>query len=1086
MTPDQSRLAERLARLPPDKREVLRKLMQAPRTEAISRRRPDERVPLTPGQQRLWLLDQLTPANPAYNESNFLRFPNAIDVEALRRALNTIVRRHEILRTTFPVIAEEPVQQVAPALTLDIPLIDLRQLPGAAREEEAMRRAAEEARRPFDLVRGPLLRAAIYRLDAADHILALTMHHIVCDGWSMGVIDVELFALYFSEVVGRPSPLPELAIQYGDYAVWLKHATAGATLARQLAYWRRQLADVPVLELPADRPRPPVFSFRGGRQPLVISGERYRALLRLGERENVTLFLVLLSAFCILLSRHTGDDDIAVGSPTAGRSHKECEPLIGFFVNTLVLRADLSGDPTVADLLARMRSVLQAALANQDLPFERVVQELQPARDKSRNPLFQVSFQLFQAPGGEGIDKTVLLPFQPLPTGIAKFDLNAQLVWTGSDVKGHIDYSSDLFDAPRIARLAGHFGCLLDAMATDPGQRISALPMLTAEEARQLAAWNATAVDYPHDSSIPEVFAKVAAAHAQAPAVRFGDQTLTYRALQRRAEAVARALAARGIGRGDPVGVFMERSLALPITLLAILKAGAAFVPLEPSYPLARLAGMLEDSGARIAVTSAGLAPRLAGIPAEIVTIEALEAAGKAAGKAAGAPRVAPGPDDLAYLMYTSGTTGRPKGVAVTHRNILRTVTGTSYVRLGPGCAVLQFAPISFDGSTFEIWGPLLNGGVLMLHPPGLPTLEELGAFIRDARIDVMFLTTGLFRQLIETSPGDLRGVRQLMFGGEAMAVTTARAAWSALPRSEVSNIYGPTECTTFATSFPITDPDGLGAVMPIGGPIGNTTAHVLDRRGRPLPAGIPGELFLGGDGVARGYWRRPALTAERFVPDPFSATPGARLYRTGDIAAWRDDGALVFFGRGDRQIKFNGYRIELGEIEATLEAHADISASAVLRAADGSRLIGFVAPRPGRVPEAAALRRFLAERLPPHMVPAQIELRERLPLTPVGKLDRDALAATVAAVTGSGRANERPRNAVEAAIAAIWEDLLPAREIGIADSFFDLGGHSLVATRLLSRLRDHFSAEVTMRQFFDDPTIAGLAEAIAEARSRP
>jgi amino acid adenylation domain-containing protein len=1085
-TQDKGAFARRVALLPPERQEALQKLLKQASgpSRTIPVRRRGERLPLTSGQQRLWLLDQMVPGNPAYNESNFLRFPYAVDVNALRRSINAVVSRHEILRTVFPVVDEEPVQRVIPELLVDIPLRDLRQLPAAEREQEALRLAAEQSLAPFDLAVGPLLRASLHRLNDAEYLLALTLHHMVCDGWSMGVFVVELFTFYYSLLMKRPSPLPDLPIQYGDFAVWQRRSIRAPHLLSQLAYWRRRLADLPTLELPTDRPRPAEFTFRGARHPLVINEPLHRALVALCEREGVTLFVLLITAFYVLLHRYTGQDDLAVGSAVAGRDRKEIEPLIGFFVNTIILRADLTGDPRLIELLRRVRETVFAAIANQDVAFERIVEELRPPRDKSRNPLFQISFQFFQRPTAKGVREEVLLPFMPVPSGIAKFDLSVELTWTENEVTGHVEYNTDLFDQGRIERLVGHYHRLLGGIVADPSCRISALPLLTpAEEQKALVEWNATASDYPRNESISQVFAGVAQAIPDAPAVRFGGATLSFRDLDRSANHIARRLIDHGVARGDPVGLYMERCLPLPAAILGILKAGAAFVPLDPSYPRERLAFILADSGAKAIVTTAAHAHGLTAFAAEVILIVDAPVPEDSTDPT----NLMAAPDDLACLMYTSGSTGRPKGAAVTHRNILRTVKGVRYVDLRPSQSILQFAPISFDASTFEIWGALLNGGTVVLHPPGLPSLHELGAFIRDARIDVLFLTTSLFRQMMEACPEHLRTVGQLMTGGEAMAVATARAAWTGLPRTRVFNIYGPTECTTFATIYEITNPDDIGSVMPIGRPIDNTTCYILDKYGNLVPIGVPGELYLGGDGVTHGYWRRPDLTSAAFVPNHFDHAVNGRLYRTGDVAAYREDGNILFLGRRDRQVKTHGYRIELAEIETVLESHPDVACAAVLSAAgEVAGLAAIVELRPGRQQTPQSLRQFLIERIPLYMVPSDVELRDQLPRTPVGKLDRDALAATVRLSRTGGGENAPPRLLTEKALAQIWEDLLMVEKVGIADNFFDLGGHSLAATRLLSRVRKQFQVDVTMRQFFDDPTIAGLAEAIASARGSP
>jgi amino acid adenylation domain-containing protein len=1068
-------LAERLSRLPAERQRVLRSLLPREQRRPLGPRRPGEAVPLTFGQQRLWLLDRLLPGNPAYNETNYIRFPYALDVPALRWSINEIVRRHEILRTGFPLVDEEPQQVVAPSLAIELPLIDLRQLPVAQRESEAMRLAAEQSRAPFNLAAPPLLRASLYRLAADEYLLALTLHHMLCDGWSLGVLDVELFTHYWSRVAGKPPLLPELAVQYGDFAVWQKQSSNSPSGAQQLDYWRRQLADLPTLSLPTDRPRPAEFGFRGARQPLHIEGARYDALRSFCERENCTANLVLLTTFYVLLHRYSGQDDVPLGTPVAARNLKELEPIIGYFVNTLVLRGDLSGNPRFVDLLGRIRETLSGALAHQDVPFDQIVETLHPPRDKSRNPLFQVTFQVFQPLASQGPAKDAFLPLLPVPSGIAKFDLAVELILTDTGLRGHIEYNTDLFDPSRIERLVTHYLQLLDGALADASLPVSDLPMLTAREREQLDGWNDTAAGYPRDRSIPEIFRAQAAARPDRPAVRFGEAQFSYGELARRADRVARYLRNCNVARGEPVAVYLQRSLDMPTVLLGILMAGAAYVPLDPNYPPARLAHMLSASGARRVVTTMEAMATMPALPAEILNVSNI----LETDETIESELLAPAPDDVAYVIYTSGTTGMPKGVAVTHRNILRTVMNAGYADLRPGQSILQFAPISFDASTFEIWGCLLNGGVLVMPAPGPLTAEELGRFIGDSHIDVLFITTALFREIVENGPQHLRTVGQILTGGEAMSPAIAKSAWNALPRTRLSNVYGPTECTTFATAYPIEDPGALGTSVPIGRPIGNTTAYILDAHGNRVPVGIPGELYLGGDGVAKGYWCEPDLTAEKFVPDRFSGTEGGRLYRTGDIASFRDDGNIEFLGRRDRQIKLSGYRIELAEIETALQAHPLVAQAAVVVTDDDpARLVGFVVAPSGVSP--ATLRDDLTARLPAFMVPAQLQICASLPLTPSGKTDRADLLQQVVPQTGQSH-NSPPESATEKALAEIWQELLRAEDIGLDDNFFDLGGHSLAATRLLSRVRRRFQVEVPMRGFFDQPTLRGLAGLVAD-----
>jgi amino acid adenylation domain-containing protein len=1073
--PAKSSLAQRLAGLPSEKKEALERLLRAKIAQGpdLKRRAAGEPVPLAYGQRRLWLVDQLKPGTSAYNETNSLRFRFPLDLDVFRRAINEIVRRHECLRMSVHVVDGTPFQNIAPFLTVDVPLIDLRHLPAAERDAEALRLAVQQSSVVFDLSEGPLLRGALYRLEANDFLFVLTMHHMVCDGWSMGIFMVELLALYWSFVAGKPSPLPELEIRYGDYAVWQHRRLSPSSLQKQLTYWRERLRDLPNLQLPTDRPRPPEYSYRGARRRLEIAGTPYASLTALAERHNTTLFTVLLAVFAVLLHRYTEQEDIAIGAPSAGRSRKELEPLIGFFVNTLVMRLTVAGKATFLEVLDNVRRTTLEAQANQDVPFERLVEELQPKRDKSRNPLFQVMFQLFQAPSAAGLRKELLLPFIPVDSGISKFDLAIELIWTEGAIQGHIEYNTDLFDASRIDRMVAHVHRLIEDVTADPTRRVSDLSLLTAEEENQLVVeWNKTSAAYPKDRTIPEIFLEQAQAAPEAPAVRFEGRTLSYRALQEKATGVAAALRSRGLRRGDLVGLYLDRCLELPAALLGILEAGGVYVPLDPAYPAERIAYLLADSGVGAVLTTSGRAEELRGFQGAVLAVDDLPAHGAGdAGPCAGTSAT-----DVAYVMYTSGTTGQPKGVAVTHGNILRLVKNVRYVNFEGKQTVLQFAPISFDASTFEVWGCLLNGGTLAIHPAGVPSLEELGAFIKAEKINLLFLTTSLFAQMIEHCAADLRAVGQVVTGGEQLFVPVAKAAWKALPRSRIVNGYGPTECTTFACAYSVGRPETLEHSVPIGRPIENTTAYVLDRYGNVMPVGVPGELYLGGDGVAAQYWRRPELTAEKFVRDPF--VPGGRLYRTGDVACYREDGNLLFFGRRDRQVKLSGYRIELAEVEAAILSHTDVcAATAALTGTQEKRLSAFYEVHAGSTLSPAALRAYLSQRLPHYLVPSHFEVVDQLPLTPNGKVDTEALARRDPGASLQGQAFLTARNPTEEAVRDIWRELLQVERVGVTDNFFDLGGQSLLGTRILSRIRNAFGVRITMREFFDRPTIEGLAE---------
>jgi amino acid adenylation domain-containing protein len=1055
-------------------------------------------LPLSFAQERLWFLDRLEPESAFYNIPAVLRLEGELHPGALEEALREVARRHEALRTVFPATDEGPVQRIAPEPDFALDRLDLSgappRSPGLPGDIE--RRIAEETARPFDLARGPLLRALLIRLGERDHVLVLTVHHIVSDGWSLGVLVREGAALYQAALDGRPSPLPEPPVQYADFAVWQRERLQGERLEAQLAWWRRELAGAPArLELPTDRPRPAVQSHRGAAEPFDIPAVLAAALGERGRERGATLFMVLLAAFETLLHRYSGQDDVLVGSPTAGRVRPELEGLVGLFVNMLVLRARFGGaEPDAgpeglpfAALLDRVRAAALGAFAHQEVPFERLVEALEVERSLGHNPLFQVSFALQNAPfTALELPGLRLLPLDA-GAGTAKFDLGLTLAEEADGrLVGSFEHATDLFDAATVRRLAGHFRVLLAAVAADPERRIGELPLLSAAEGRQIVVdWNRTASAYPREACLHELFAAQAARTPQRIALRHDRGETSYAELDARAGRLAAALRAAGVGPEVRVGLCLERSPEAIVAILGILKAGGAYVPLDPAYPAERLALLVADAAAPVLLTREALRARLPETGARVLLLEELLAAESGAPYAT--PAGAMSADNLAYVMYTSGSTGRPKGVAVTHRNVVRLVRNTNYADLGADQVFLQLAPISFDASTLEIWGPLLHGGCLAVPPSQAPALEELGRLLERFGVTTLWLTAGLFHQMVEEEPASLRGLRQLLAGGDVLSPAHVERLLAAAPGLTLINGYGPTESTTFACCHPMSsdagEDAGAGASVPIGRPIANTRVYLLDRNARPVPARVPGELWIGGDGLARGYLDRPELTAERFVPDPLGE-PGERLYRTGDLARFRADGAIEFLGRADRQVKIRGFRIEPGEIETALAAHPDVARAAVIVRGEGEdkRLIAYVVA-PGSSSEA--LRTFLRERLPDYMVPSGFVRLDELPLDPNGKVARRALArlAPHAETRGEG-GGTAPRTATEERLAEIWRDLLvwePQAAVAVEDDFFALGGHSLLATRLASRVRGRLGVELPLRAVFESPTLGELAARIDE-----
>jgi amino acid adenylation domain-containing protein len=1077
--------------LTPEKRSLLEQLLRKEEGGRPTRSLPriPPRPPVAPGdaplvfpqsfaQQRLWFLEQFAPGTSVYNVPTALRWPGPLNVAALERALNEILRRHEVLRTTFSADPEgqgTPVQVVVPSLDLPLTVADLTSVPAAAREAEAARVSVEEFARPFDLSRGPLLRALLLRLDDADHVLALTLHHIVTDGWSMGVLLRELGALYAAFAAGRPSPLPDLEIQYADFACWQRRWLQGELLESHLAYWRSHLEGAPaVLELPTDRPRPPVVSFRGATQALLLPPELTRGLEDLSRCHGVTLFMTLLAAFSVLLHRYSGQDDVVVGTPIAGRTRAEVEPLIGFFVNTLVLRTSCAANPRFEELLGRVRETTLGAYAHQDLPFEKLVEELQPERALSYNPLFQVMLVLQNTPQAGSQDGAAASEASPLvPTGLgtSKFDLTLALARSEEGLAGIFEYSTDLFDAETISTLATHFRTLVESVVADPATRLWDLELLSAEERHRLVVdWNRTACDLPATGGVQQMFEARAAATPSAPALAFGEQVLTYDELNRRANRLAHRLRGLGVAPETRVGIFLPRSVEMIVAVLGVLKAGGAYVPLDPAYPLERLRFMAADAGVSVLLAETGSPPLVSGQPTVLVT-------GPGAGGDLAAetnPEVVVLPDNLAYVLYTSGSTGRPKGVMVTHRGLPNLAWALAETfSVGAGDRVLQVASLSFDASVFEIVMAFDAGATLelaaadaLLPGPGLSRL------LADRRINVVTLRPSALAVLV---PGDLPDLRTLVVAGERLPGDLA-ATWSRT--HSVYNAYGPTETTIWSTTAP---PGAQGPIVPIGRPIANTQIYLIGRFGELVPTGVPGELCIGGVGLARGYLNRPDLTAERFVPNPFSGG-GERLYRTGDLARYRHDGTLEFLGRLDDQVKIRGFRVELGEVEAVLGQHPDVRDAAVVAREDPNgerRLVAYVVAREAATLTTSALAAFLREHLPVYMLPSAFVVLDALPLTPNGKIDRRGLPSPESTRPILDEPFTAPRSSTEEVLAAIWADVLGLDRVGVLDNFFEIGGHSLLATQVVSRIRDLLDVELELRRLFETPTVAGLAALI-------
>jgi amino acid adenylation domain-containing protein len=1083
-----SDLQTRIAALSPEKRALLERLLRREGVDVAPlgiRRRPQAStdLPLSFAQRRLWFLDQLAPGSSFYNVVDSIQLEEPVDVSIVERSLNEIVHRHETLRTTFEPRSDEPVQIIAATVALALEVKDVRTMAGADRAAAAARFSREFAEQPFDLSRGPLLRAALVRTDSDVCELLLNMHHIISDAWSLDVLARELRDLYVAFSQERPSPLAPLPIQYADFALWQRDRLTGDVLDNQLAYWKQALVDAPrVLDLPIARARPPVPTYRGAAQSRLVPGEIARSLRTLAQREGVTMFMVTLAAFNVLLERYTGQHDIVVGTPVAGRDRAETEPLIGFFVNTLVVRTDLSGDPMFRTLLRRTREACLGAFAHQELPFEMLVEALQPERDLSRNPLFQVTFQCSTSASRDD-DSAGTEPAEAdeedvpeVSHGTAKFDL-AMNVWdSGGALHVQADYSTDLFDDAAITRLLAHYERVLRSIANHPDLVVSSIPLLSARERQGIIdEWNRTSTDYPSESSLCDLFDRQVKAAPSDVALTCGNETLTYAELNARAEAVADRLRALGVEPERLVGLFMERSIDMIVSLLAIVKAGGAYVPLDPEYPRQRLAFMMRDAGISVLLTNRQLLDSLPDPTCSVLKVDAIDAGGP---EKVHARR--PTADSPAYVIYTSGSTGTPKGVIVTHRAIARTVCNSNYLEIGRLDRVAQVSNASFDAATFEVWGALLNGAQLAILPRDLLLApERLHEQLRQDRITVMFVTTAVLNQVAVRAPGAFATLRCLLFGGEAADPGSVRVILERGAPQHLLHLYGPTETTTFATWHRVEAVAEGATTIPIGRPVSNTEIYILDQRFEPVPVGVIGELCIGGDGLARGYAADPRRTAERFVPSPFGRTPGVRLYRSGDFARYLPGGVIEFLGRRDGQVKIRGHRIELGEVESLLREHAavrDVAALCREHAPGDKQLTAYVALRPGHEAGIAGLRAHMAERGPAYMIPSRFVVLDELPLTPNGKIDRSALAAFEDTPVAHGRDAIGIQTPTEETIAGIFSSILRVGALGAQASFFELGGHSLLATQVVSRVREAFQVELPLRAIFTHPTVGGLA----------
>ncbi|HEX7286795.1 MAG TPA: amino acid adenylation domain-containing protein, partial [Candidatus Angelobacter sp.] len=1011
------------------------------------------RVPLSASQSQVWFLQQLFPESCAYNEHLLMRLDGALETEALERAAAEMVRRHEILRTRFPMSEGHPHQVVLPFDLEELPLLQTADLEGEGAVGDRMRAlVVRETQRPFQLETDRPMRLTLRRVSEQEHLLLLVAHHIVCDGASLRVVIQELGALYQAYVRGRQSPLPELALQYADYAVWQQQWLQGAVVEQELEYWRKQLEDLAPLDLPTDRPRPALMSHRGASVPFKLSSELAEQLKELCQREGVTLFMGLMAAFQVMLSKYADQQDVTVGTPVANRN-METKDLIGFFVNMLVLRGTLTGNPTCREVFGRVRQVALDAYQHQQVPFEKLVEELQPQRDLGRSPLFQVTLAVQPALEGDLEFGGLRFAFPEVDAGIAKFDLNLRVIETSPCVRGYLEYSQSIFDSATVQRMAGHFHRLVEQMVDAPGLAIGDLSLLTETEKQQvLLDWNHTAQSYPK-KCIDDLFEEQAAKTPEAVAVVYEEQSLSYGELNRRANQLAHYLQKNGVGPEVRVAVCMERSPEMVVAFLAVLKAGGAYVPLDSGHPQERLQFMAEDVQASAVLGCSELLQDWPHVNARMICLD--DEREQIAEENDANPETGAGFENLAYVIYTSGSTGRPKGVGVAHRGLANLVDWhLRRYQVDHHDRMTQFATAGFDAAVWEMWPTLAAGaGLHIVHDTLRLDPRRLVNWLAEKRITMTFLPTPVAEAVLKLDWPAETSLRYLLTGGDQLHQVPRQSHEFALV-----NHYGPTENTVVASVETV--PWEIDDTPAIGVPIANTRVYVVDGSLAPVPVGVPGELLIGGDGLAHGYVNQPSLTAERFVPDPFAVTPGARLYRTGDLVRWRSSGQLEFLGRLDHQVKVRGYRIELGEIEAALESHELVEQAVVVVRQDGDgdkRLAAYIVMRPGAGEEVSGeLREYVKGRLPEYMVPSAIVQLESLPLTPNGKVDRKGLPEPEVWGSGGqgGESGRAARSVEEEIVRGIFAAVLKKAEVGLEENFFAAGGHSLLAAQVVSRVR--------------------------------
>ncbi|MEM9218552.1 MAG: amino acid adenylation domain-containing protein [Cyanobacteria bacterium P01_F01_bin.150] len=1053
--------------------------------QPIVARESNERLPLSDAQQQFWLLENINPGSPSYNLPYPLEITGTLDVDILRQCFTQIIHRHEILRTIFSTVDSKPVQVVLSDVSFTLPVIDLQHMGPVEQEEAVDRTTLDHSQQGFDLAEGPLLRTCLLQLSPTKSLLLLSVHHIVFDGWSFSVLLSELQEVYEKVAKGLDPGLSDLTVQYADYAIW--QGQQSLKLESQLAYWTKQLSGTsPLLRLPSDRPRPSLPSFRGAIQTFELSRSLHDSLERLSQAEGVTLFMALLAAFKSLLYRYTGASDLLVGTPFANRKQSEVQNLIGPFINTVVLRTEFDDSLSFQQLLQQVRQVVLDAEANQDIPFDQVVQALQPQRDSSYNPLFQVMFVLQNAPLTASTVADLTFMPKVIDSGVSKFDLLLEVVSSPeSGTSGWFEYSTDLFDSETISRLAGHFQVLLEGLVQNPQMPICELPLLTLQEQHQLIVeWNRTQVDYPEGQCLHHLFEAQVKRSLEAVAITFEGQQLTYQELNQRSNQLAAYLQTLGVKPNVLVGVFMERSLEMVIALFSILKAGGAYVPLDPAYPPERLNFILADAQLSVLLTQPHLRSRVSDNVAQLVCVERqlFETLPQPSADAVSALSAQVKPADAAYVIYTSGSTGQPKGVVNVHSGICnRLFWMQDAYQLNETDCVLQKTPFSFDVSVWEFFWPLFTGARLVIaRPEGHKDSAYLIKLIATEGVTTLHFVPSMLQVFLDASGVEqCTSLKRVICSGEALPLKLQERFFTRL-RANLYNLYGPTEAAIDVTHWHCT-PEAEMSIVPIGRPIANTQIYLLDSQLQPVPIGVPGELHIGGAGLARGYLNRDDLSAAKFIPNPFSDATGERLYKTGDLARYLPDGTIEYLGRIDFQVKLNGYRIELGEVEAELTRFPTVKESIVLLREDDVKkyLVAYVVLSESATAKTAAtadaLKRHLRKTLPEYMVPNVFITLDYLPLTANGKVNRKALPEPKGHGATSKVSRIAPTSKLERALADIWQTALGVEKVGVNENFFDLGGHSLLLAQVQNQVQASLDKDIAFMTLFRYPTIHSL-----------